>query len=422
MMRLLHACLTLFPVSRICLACAIVLQCLLVHAKDDVRSDSATIGDFRQMGIPIYSNNSVIVLPSCQLKYSDLFGKIQNAERYVHLDYFKFQQDSICRQLFDLLARKAEQGVEVRVIYDYFGNSHSDLPLKDSFLDVYRARGVKVYAYDKVKFPWVNHLFHRNHHKIAIIDGEFLYTGGMNVADYYIHGKPGIGAWRDTHMRVTGDAVEGYQKIFLDLWEKVSGERPDASKYEIRHHANDSILMAVCNRVPRKSPEIIRETYCTAIDNARYLIQIVNPYPCLFGDVKRALQRALKRGVKVEFLVSRRSDVMANADVTGIEMHRLMKRGADIYYYEGAFHHSKLMMVDGLFCTIGTANLDARSLRFDLEVNSYIFDKGVTSELQDIFESDKSVSMLLTPENWKELFPLKRKVRARIFMSVKKLL
>ena len=223
-------------------------------------------------------------------------------------------------------------------------------------------------------------------------------------------------------MRVTGDAVEGYQKIFVDLWEKVSGERLDASMYEIRHHANDSVLMAVCNRIPRKSPEIIRETYCTAIDNARCLVQIVNPYPCLFGDVKRALQRALKRGVKVEFLVSRRSDVMANADVTGIEMHRLMKRGADIYYYEGAFHHSKLMMVDGLFCTIGTANLDARSLRFDLEVNSYIFDKGVTSELQDIFESDKSVSMLLTPENWKELFPLKRKVRARIFMSVKKLL
>ena len=121
-------------------------------------------------------------------------------------------------------------------------------------------------------------------------------------------------------------------------------------------------------------------------------------------------------------MVSEKTDGQANADVTGIEMKKLMKRGAEVYYYQGGFHHSKIMMIDGLFCTIGTAKLDARSLRYDYEVNSFVFSPKTTKELQEIFRKDMEQCYLLTPDTWGELFPAGRRIRANMYMSIKGLL
>ena len=166
----------------------------------------------------------------------------------------------------------------------------------------------------------------------------------------------------------------------------------------------------------------MRQTYCICIDNADRLVQIVNPYAMLFGEVRAALRRALERGVKVQFMVSTKSDGKVNDDVIGLEMRKLMKRGAEVYYYEDGFHHSKVMMIDSLFCTVGTTNLDARSLCFDYEVNAFIFDPATTHELQQIFHDDMKHSTLLTPEVFKERFPLRRRIRSRIFTISKRFL
>ena len=165
----------------------------------------------------------------------------------------------------------------------------------------------------------------------------------------------------------------------------------------------------------------MRQTYCAAIDNAEHLVQIVNPYAMLFGEVRAALRRALERGVRVQFMVSTRSDGKANDDVIGLEMHKLMKRGAEVYYFENGFHHSKIMMIDSLFCTVGTTNLDARSLCFDYEVNAFIFDPAITGELQCIFADDaRDHCTLLTPEEWKNRFPPRRRLRSRFFAIAKR--
>ena len=166
----------------------------------------------------------------------------------------------------------------------------------------------------------------------------------------------------------------------------------------------------------------MRQTYCTAIDNADQLIQIVNPYAMLFGQVRAALRRALQRGVRVQFMVSTKSDGKVNDDVTGLEMHKLMKRGAEVYYYDGGFHHSKVMMIDSLFCTVGTTNLDARSLCFDYEVNAFIFSRTTTEELMRIFSDDVRHSTLLTPEVWQQRFPPRRRLRGRFFTIAKRLM
>ena len=387
------------------------------------RADERTIADFRQMGIPFYEGNEVKLLVTGPIKFQDMFAQIEQAKHFIHMDYFKFQEDSICGVLFEILKRKAQEGVKVRIVYDGFGNKCSDQPLTKEFLKEVRTEGIEIEAFDKFRFPWINHVFHRNHHKIAIIDGSVCYTGGMNVADYYLHGKPKVGEWRDMHIRLLGPIVEGYEQIFERMWYVVTGEllQPDAFRGENR--SNDVTLVALTDRIPRLSPDMMRKTYCAAINNAQQLIQIVNPYPCLSNPIRKALNDALERGVKVQFMVSEKSDGQANADVTGIEMKKLMKRGAEVYYYKGGFHHSKFMMIDGLFSTVGTTNLDARSLKFDYEVNSFIFSSKTTCELQEVFQKDvEQHCYLLTPETWNTLFPKGRRVRARIYMAIKGLL
>ena len=405
-----------------------LLSCLIVFflgsfAAMAQRADERTIADFKQMGIPFYEGNEVRLLTDGPMKFEDMFGEIEQAKHFIHLDYFKFQEDSICGELFEILKRKAQQGVMVRIIYDGFGNHSSKLPLTKKFLKEVRAAGIEIEPFDKFRFPWINHVFHRNHHKITIIDGNVCYTGGMNVADYYLHGKPKVGEWRDMHIRLHGPIVEGYEQIFERMWYVVTDELLTPGRYVGEDRSCDVVKIALADRIPRISPDMMRKTYCAAIDNAQQLIQIVNPYPCLSNPIRKALNNALARGVKVQFMVSEKSDGQANADVTGLEMKKLMKRGAEIYYYKGGFHHSKIMMVDSLFCTVGTTNLDARSLKFDYEVNSFIFSPETTAQLQQIFQQDiEQHCYLLTPETWKTLFPTCRRIRARVYMSIKGLL
>ena len=240
----------------------------------------------------------------------------------------------------------------------------------------------------------------------------------MNVADYYIYGKPEFGAWRDMHMRIEGSAVEDYEEIFSAMWQTTTGEPVPEDSLFLQDMQEDTLgysglkpdtcagagekMVGVVDRVPRIRPEIMRRSYQYAIDNARYRVQIVNPYLTLVRSVRKALYRALERGVRVEIMVSTKSDVKIVPDVVAYNVHKLMKRGAEIYYYEEGFHHTKVMMVDDSFCTVGSANLNSRSLTFDYEVNAFIMDTCTTRQLQNIFEKDKEQSTRLTPENWKQ--------------------
>lgn len=408
-----------------------LLNCLFMMGEDAAQR---TMRDFLRLGLPLYTNNEVTILPTGEIKFRDLFEAVEQAEKYIYMDYFKFQQDSICGELLKKLHRKVQQGVEVRIIFDSFGNKSSDLPLSDTLQARIRESGIQITAFDPVRFPWINHLLHRNHHKIAVIDGKMVYTGGMNVADYYLHGKPKVGQWRDMHIRINGPIVEAYEGLFWKMWNYKSKEskKSEESKLpQLQECNSDSMLytlhsshpIAFASRWPRETPEIMRKTYSIAIDNAEHLVQIVNPYAGLFGEVRAALRRALERGVRVQFMVSTRSDGKVNDDVIGLEMRKLMKRGAEVYYYNDGFHHSKFMMIDSIFCTVGTTNLDARSLCFDYEVNAFIFDPVTTHELQKIYAEDiEKHCTLLTPEVWKERFPLGRRIRSRIFTISKRLL
>ena len=406
----------------------LILALLMLSSMLCLGENSAerTKRDFQQLGLPIYEGNTTRILPTGEIKFRDLFEAVEKAEKYILMDYFKFQQDSICGALLEILRRKVQQGVEVKIIFDSFGNKSSDLPLSDTLQTRIRESGIEIAAFDPVRFPWINHLRHRDHHKIAIIDGKTVYTGGMNVADYYLHGKPKVGKWRDMHIRMEGPIVQAYEELFWKMWHKEQPPSPLPRKGECLPSLMGGVgggSVAFASRWPKETPKIMRQTYSIAIDNADHLVQIVNPYAMLFGEVRAALRRALERGVRVQFMVSTKSDGKVNDDVIGLEMRKLMKRGAEVYYFGDGFHHSKVMMIDSLFCTVGTTNLDARSLCFDYEVNAFIFSPATTHELQQIFYDDiEKSSTLLTPEVWKERFPLRRRIRSRILSISKRFL
>ncbi|MCD8309687.1 MAG: phospholipase D-like domain-containing protein [Prevotellaceae bacterium] len=403
-------------------------------------------------GIPVTPGNRLQLLTSGHDKFIDLFEAVRRARHHIHLEYFNFRNDSIAGALFDLLAEKVSEGVTVRAMFDAFGNSSNNRPLKQAHVDSLRARGIEIVEFDPLRFPWLNHVLHRDHRKIVVIDGVVGYTGGMNIADYYINGLPEIGEWRDMHLRIEGDAVRYLQGIFLTMWNRETGQHIGGPEYFPEQAGADNVTsleanteaaaspleaplsapclnsleadttlftrfltlpgadtlaspsapVAIVDRVPRETPRAIGRVYVASIASARQRLQIVNPYFVPTHGVRKALKKALKRGIDVEIMLPSVSDIPFTPDAGFYVAHRLMKRGAKVYLYDKGFYHAKIMMVDTTYCTVGTANLNSRSLRYDYETNAFLLDPVTTRHLSDLFERDKQSGTLMTPAYWKQ--------------------
>ena len=378
-------------------------------------SDTLMVRTLRENGIRFSDDNSVTLLLSGQEKFDDMFNAIRQAKSSVHLEYFNFRNDSIAFLLFDILREKRREGVEIRAMFDGFGNDSNNQPLKKRHLEALRADGIEIVEYSPIRFPWINHIFGRDHRKIVVIDGKIAYTGGMNVADYYIKGTEQVGEWRDMHCRIEGDAVNELQAIFIHIWNRTTRQNVHGIKYyrggtptvfsglkPDTTYTAGSKKVGIINREPSVTPKIMRTFYINAINQAKDSIHIINPYFTLIPSVTRALTHAIRRGVKVEIMLSAKSDIPLTPDCALYQAHKLMKRGARVWLYKPGFHHSKIMMVDGLYCTVGSTNLDARSLKCDFEENAVIIDRATTKELDDMFWRDKLKSFELTDQSWDE--------------------
>lgn len=381
----------------------------------EMGADSMIVSQLRAKGIKFSHNNSVTLLMNGQEKFDDLFKAIDNAKSSIHMEYFNFRNDSINRELIKHLAPKAQQGVEVRLVFDGFGNSSNNQPMRKQDIKKIRSYGIEIYEYNPVGFPFIDDLFNRDHRKIVIIDGCIAYTGGMNVADYYIKGTEVVGSWHDMHCRIDGDEVNTLQRIFLRMWKIASGQDVHAPKYWRARKENyfENLkpdvtptaykkTVGIINREPHSNSDIIRYFYLNAINDAKDSIKIINPYFTLNRKIKKALKKAVKRGVKVEIMLSVKSDIPLTPDVGFYNAHNLMKVGCKLWMFKPGFHHTKIIMVDGKFCTVGSANLDARSMRWDREANAVIIDPYTTKQLSNMFNEEKKDCFLLTEESWKK--------------------
>lgn len=407
----------------------VCLVSLVEMRAQEVRADSVLAQHYRDRGIRLTDGNKAYFFDNGHDKFVDLFAEVKAAKSFVHLEYFNFRNDSIAGLLFNLLADKAKEGVEVRALYDSFGNSSNNQPISRAMHDSICGLGIKLVKFDPIRFPWVNHIIPRDHRKIVVIDGRVGYTGGMNVADYYIDGIEGIGEWHDLHLRVEGPVVDDLQHIFAEIWEKETGEEIRGMKYFPREygvkmyeggtvvqpqagqrnpkfysglhkHLGDEARLAVIDRAGGKTSDAIRDLYITMLDAAQKSVKLVNPYFVPTHGVRAALKRAVDRGVDVEILLSAKSDIPMTPEATHYVGNNLMKRGAHVYLFEGGFHHTKMMIVDDCVATVGSANLDARSLRCDYEVNTLIMSVPHTKQLVELFEDQKRSAVEMQRGYW----------------------
>jgi cardiolipin synthase len=289
---------------------ALILTASLIHAQSQECSDSIVMAFLASRQIPVTANNTLTLLKSGAEKFDALLDDIAGAEHHIHFEYFYFRNDSITNLLLDILASKAQQGVQVRIIFDAAGNMLNSKPFKKKQWGKIREQGIEIAIFDPVCFPYFNHIGHRDHRKIAVIDGRIGYTGGINVADYYINGLPDIGEWRDMHVRMEGEAVDCLQQIFLDIWALITGQDIDGDNYSGGVFATgDGKQIAIIDRMPRKTNRQMREAYIRSMNAAQSKIQIVNAYFIPGKSIKKALKKAIERGVTVEIMISAKSDI-----------------------------------------------------------------------------------------------------------------
>ena len=291
---------------------------------------------------PVYENTAVTYYPMGQDKIGALIEALQSAEHFIFLEYFIIEEGDVWGRILKILEEKVRAGVEVRVLYD---GTCTFYRLPYGYPKRMEALGIHCKMFAPLR-PLVSTYYNnRDHRKIAVIDGCVGFLGGMNIADYYINGLPKIGTWRDMHMRIEGDAVNDLQEIFLTIWNKETKQNIGGEIYFPQHEDSTNIVVAIVDRTPKKNSRMLSHAYAMSIYSAQKNVHIVNPYFVPTSSIKKALNRTIDRGVNVTIMVSSASDIPFTPDAALYKLHKLMKRGATVYMYNGGFHHSKIMML-----------------------------------------------------------------------------
>jgi cardiolipin synthase len=363
---------------------------------------------------PTRHNHAQLLINATE-KYTALFNAIEQAQTYVHLEYYIIKDDSIGNRLRELLIRKAKQGVEVRLIYDYLGS----WGLSKKYLRSLTDNGVQAYPFLPVKLSlFRSKINHRNHRKLAVVDGKVAFVGGINIADHYLDGLPEIGVWRDTHVQLTGDAVRWLQIVFSLDWYFVSKQSlSNVERYLPAHSVSERCTVQIAASGPDSDWASIMQTYFSAINRASSTLYIATPYFVPNESMLTALCAAALRGVDVRLLISERSDSSITQWASMSYIDTLLEADVRVFLYSRGITHSKLLMADSEFCSVGTANMDVRSFEHNFEVNALFYDRPFTQKLEETFLHDLQYSVELDLKAWQ-----KRPRRERFMENLSRLL
>ena len=354
---------------------------------------------YHNQNSPLTLHNNLKILVNGEEKFKYLMADLKKAENHIHFEYYILKDDTTGTQILDILCDKAKAGVEVRLSYDGVGSSISSRMLKKM-----KQSGVKSYPFMPVFFPrFTSKMNYRNHRKIAIIDGRIGYVGGLNISDNYNNAvkrknKP---FWRDTHLRMEGEAVKSLQIHFLMTWDFVSNEKFKVTK---TYFPETSIENEAPVQIAASGPDTdwanIMEAIFTAILTAESYVYITTPYFIPNDEILSALQVASKSGVEVKLLIPKESDSWTAKYATDSYLEPLLEAGVQVYRYTKGFIHAKTIVVDDLFSTIGTSNIDYRSFSINFEINALIYNQKESKQLKKIFEDDLKDSEKVTLNKW----------------------
>lgn len=328
--------------------------------------------------------------------FDDLFAEIEKATDHIHLAYFAIANDVIGNRLIDLLVKKAKEGVEVRVIYDAYGSHGAHISMYRRLL---HAGGV-VYPFLTRRFQIlalrINFRFHR---KIVVIDGKVGYIGGFNVGDQYLWKSKRFGDWRDSQLKIIGDAVLSLQSRFFIDWNATANANDKLAfldHYFPATQVNGVHPIQIVSSGPDSLTAQIKQGYLKMITLATKSITIQTPYLIPDQTIYESLMIALAAGVKVRIFIPDRPDHPFVYRATQYYAQEFIDAGADVYRYDAGFLHSKLLVVDDQIVSIGSANLDIRSFELSFESNAFIYSSYFAKKIEKQIAIDITKSKLLT--------------------------
>ena len=347
----------------------------------------------------ITTGNRLSILNNGRKTVDSIFSALECARHHIHLEYYIIDNDHTGNQLKDILIRKCFEGVEVRVIIDDVGS----WGLGNQYIRELKNAGVEIYSFMEVRFPRLTgRVNYRNHRKIVIVDGKICFTGGINMADRYINGLPHIGPWRDTHLQIEGDAVTCMQVVFAADWYFVKGENLWGDDYFQPFTEEEGVPVQICSSGPDSDWDSIGQAMFMAIAGARKEVNIVTPYLMPPPAITSALKTAALGGIDVRIIIPEKSDSVIPKWCSFSYVEEMLEAGVRIFFYQEGFIHSKLIMVDGFFASVGTANLDFRSLETNFEINAFIYDDRFCRQLNAFFKVDLRHSREIMLSEWKK--------------------
>ena len=348
------------------------------------------------MGAPYYEGNDAEIFDNGKDKFDILFRDLQQAKKFIYLQYYIIEDDKIGNQLADLLIEKARSGVNVKVIYDHLGN----IKVKNKYYQRMRDAGIEVYPFFKVSLRYLGGRINwRNHRKLCLIDGTVGYIGGMNVADRYIDGGK-YDVWRDLHLRVTGPILRSFNHSFCYDWNFMGRPIPDDfAQVEIKPTGNN-LGMQLITSGPTGQWGNISLMFLKAIGNAKHSIYLQTPYFLPTEGLMRALEAAALAKIDVRIIMPRNTDsaVLRHASFSYIK--DCLRAGIKIYLYEPGMLHGKVIIIDDEFTTVGSTNFDFRSFEHNFESNLFVYSREFNKKMTEIFKRDMELSTRVLPYDW----------------------
>ena len=365
----------------------------------------AEISDNRDIMTLLLNNNKALltvrnrvrVLNNGQETFDEIKTALRGARSSIHLEYYIIEDDELGREIADILIEKATEGVEVRLIYDDVGS----WGLGRKFIGRLREAGVEVECFMQVVFPWLtSRVNYRNHRKILVVDGKIGFTGGINIAQRYISGTK-MGVWRDTHLRIEGEAAGMLQIVFIADWYFVSRRLlNDYDRYLPDSDVTQETMIQIAASGPDSDWASIMQAFFSAITHAQHHIYISSPYFLPNEAILTAIKVASLSGIDVRIMIPSRSDSKIVYWASRSYIGELIDANVKVYLYRKGFNHSKLIMIDGQFSSVGTANMDIRSFEDNFEVSALLYDRDITALLETEFLRDLEQCRLVTREYW----------------------
>jgi len=364
-------------------------------------------------GTPLTHGNKVALLIDGPATYAAMFKAMENARDHINLETFIIEDDETGRRFSDLLVKKQAEGVQVNLIYDSRGSIGTPAP----FFQRLRDAGIQVLAFNpvnplKARGSW--RAAHPDHRKILIIDGNVVFTGGVNISAVYTSGLSGRSGrtggekgekdlipWRDTDVRIEGPVVAEFQKLFLETWQTQKGAKLSERNYFPDLKAEGNALVQAVGSSPGESNRLTFVLYVSAITFSENSLHLTNAYFVPDDETVKALIAAARRGVDVKIVLPGKTDTSLTLAAGRYFYSRLLKSGVKLYERRDVLLHAKTAVIDGIWSTVGSTNMDFWSFSSNDEVNAVMLNKEFAEEMERMFARDLSKSHEIRLEEWK---------------------